>query len=87
MLDETTVMRQAGMTAHDWMLEAAEFVEQRFADYPPQARAALIAAYTTAAASDEVAMYVRALAEANETAGDALADCLRALADAVSEKG
>jgi hypothetical protein len=72
MLDAHEVMKQAGMTAHDWMLEAARFVEDRFADYPPQARATLIAAYTTAAAGDEIAMNLRGLVEAAEPLADAI---------------
>ena len=75
MLDAQTVMKQAGMTAHDWMSEAARFVEERFADYPPEARATLIAAYTNAAAGDEIAMHVRALAEVTEP----LQDVVRAI--------
>ncbi|UTV81826.1 hypothetical protein MQE22_04145 [Acidithiobacillus sp. YTS05] len=66
MLSATDLMRQAGHTAHDWMQEAAEFVERRFADYPPEARAALIASYVTTAAGDEIAMSLRGLAEAAE---------------------
>ena len=70
MLDAQTVMKQAGMTAHDWMMEAKRFVEELFGDYPPEARATLIAAYTKAAAGDEIAMHVRALAEAVEPLQD-----------------
>lgn len=70
MLDAQTVMKQAGMTAHDWMMEAKRFVEDMFEDYPPEARATLIAAYTQAAAGDEIAMHVRALAEAVEPLQD-----------------
>ena len=72
MLDAETIMKQAGMTAHDWMLEAARFVEDRFANYPPEARATLIAAYTKAAAGDEIAMSLRGLAEAAEPLADAI---------------
>lgn len=63
MLDAKTIMKQAGDTAHDWMLEATRFVEERFAEYPPAARATLIAAYIKTAAGDELAMNVRGLAE------------------------
>ena len=63
MISADLLMKQAGMTAHDWMLSAKEFVEQEFADYPPQARATLIAAYVNAAAGDELAMYLRELVE------------------------
>lgn len=72
MLGADHVMKQAGMTAHDWMLEAANFVEKRFADYPAEARATLIAAYTTAAAGDEIAMHLRGLVEAAEPLADAI---------------
>lgn len=72
MLDAQTVMKQAGSTAHDWMLEAQRFVEERFADYPPEARATLIAAYVNAAAHDEIAMNLRGLTEATESLPDAI---------------
>jgi hypothetical protein len=74
MLDATTTMKQAGMTAHDWMSEAQDFVEARFADYPPEARATLIAAYAQAAAGDEIAMYLRGLGEAVEWLAGSLAE-------------
>jgi hypothetical protein len=83
MLDADALMRQAGMTAHDWMLEAKGFVEERFSEYPPEARAILMAAYMNGAAGDEIAMYLRSLAEATEPlldvvrAIEGLADSLR----------
>lgn len=63
MLSAGEQMRQAGDTAASWLSEAAEFVERRFPDHPPTACARLIAAYVQAAAADEVAMYLRTLAE------------------------
>ena len=72
MLDAEIVMKQAGMTAHDWMLEAREYVEDNFKSYPPEARATLIAAYVQAAAGDEIAMSLRGLTEAAEPLSDAL---------------
>lgn len=72
MLDALDVMKQAGMTAHDWMMEAHRFVDERFAEYPPEARATLIAAYVNAAAGDEIAMSLRGLAEAAEPLSSAI---------------
>lgn len=63
MLDADSVMKQAGLTAQHWMECATRYVEGRFGNYPPEARATLIAAYMKAAAGDEIAMHVRALAE------------------------
>jgi hypothetical protein len=59
-----TLMRQGGMTAEVWMVAGKRFVEEHFAEYPLEARATLIAAYVTAAAGDQLGMYVRGLAEA-----------------------
>ena len=64
MIEANLLMQQAGMTANTWMIEAKRFVEDWFEDYPPSARATLIAAYVNAAAGDEIAMYLRNLTEA-----------------------
>lgn len=64
MPEANLLMKQAGMTANTWMLEAKTFVEEWFPEYPPAARATLIAAYVNAAAGDEIAMYLRTLTEA-----------------------
>lgn len=76
-------MRQAGATARDWMNEAAGFVERRFPDHPPTARARLIAAFVQAAAADEVAMYLRALAEETAESVEAVRSLTEELACAV----
>lgn len=64
MIEANLLMKQAGMTANSWMMEAKTFVEDWFSEYPPAARATLIAAYVNAAAGDEIAMYLRNLTEA-----------------------
>lgn len=65
MLEADTLAAQASTTARDWMINAQEFVDEWFAKYPLEARVTLIAAYVNAAAKDEIAMYVRGLAEAH----------------------
>lgn len=62
-IDADRMMRQAGMTAELWMTKAKTFVEECFDDYPPTARAALIAAYVNAAAGDEIAIGLVNVAE------------------------
>lgn len=79
MLDAQTVMKQAGMTAHDWMSEARNYVERNFAEYPPEARATLIAAYVQTAAGDEIAMSLRGLAEAAEPLAQSISGLYEAL--------
>jgi hypothetical protein len=78
-LDATVVMKQAGVTAKTWMTEAAKLVEERFAAYPPEAKASLIAAYMAAAAGDEIAMHIRGLVEATEELPDAISGLREAL--------
>jgi hypothetical protein len=65
--DEMT--KQARMTAEYWMERAAGFVEKRFATYPSAARATLIAAYTQAAAGDEIAMKLGGVSDAFQDIG------------------
>jgi hypothetical protein len=78
-------MRQAGATARDWTREAATFAEERFSHYPPTARARLIASYVQAAAADEVAMCVLALAKELANTVEAMRSSAEELADAAAK--
>lgn len=62
-IDADRMMRQAAMTANDWGIKAKRFVDEWFDDYPPSARATIIAAYMNAAAGDEIAIGLVNVAE------------------------
>ena len=66
MLEAKLIMDQAAMSADSWGVKAKRFVEEWFDDYPPSARATIIAAYMNAAAGDEIAMHLRILAKVVE---------------------
>lgn len=66
MREAKLIMDQAAMTADSWGVKAKRFVEEWFDDYPPSARATIVAAYMNAAAGDEIAMHLRILAKAVE---------------------
>lgn len=66
MLEAKLIMDQAAMTADSWGVKARRFVDEWFDDYPPSARATIIAAYMNTAAGDEIAMHLRCLAKAVE---------------------
>lgn len=59
-----TLMTQAGQTAEVWMDMGRSYVDKWFPEYPVEAKAQLIAAYMTAAAGDEMAVYIAKVAEA-----------------------
>lgn len=48
-----TIMRQAAMTAHDWMMSARSDIDEIFGDGTAKKHPELIAAYMNAAAIDE----------------------------------
>lgn len=61
MLDAETLMRQAGITANEWLNQANEAVKN--IDISDDSKARVIAAFMYAAAQDQHTMTIRNLAE------------------------
>ncbi|CAA0113351.1 Uncharacterised protein [BD1-7 clade bacterium] len=62
MTDAETLMRQAGMTAEEWLRRAERAVDGM--EISDDAKATIIAAFIQAAAQDQHTMTIRSLAEA-----------------------
>jgi len=63
---EETLMRQAGMAASSWMAQGIGDIDKQFGDGYAEKHPELLVGYMTAAAGDEIAIYVHRLGEAVE---------------------
>jgi hypothetical protein len=85
MLEAFDIMRQAAMTTETWLGNAKRYVDEVFSDYPPEARARVVAAYIQTAACDEIAMNIRGLMEAVESVPCAITDAAETQAEIQAE--
>jgi len=61
-----TIMKQAGMTAHHWMCQGRDVIDEQFGDGYAEKHHELLVGFMTAAGSDEIAMYLHQLGQAVE---------------------
>ena len=58
-----TLMRQAGMTAHTWLIQGKKYIDEEFGEGHAKGHPELLAGFMISASNDQIAMYIHKLSE------------------------
>ena len=62
-LSAETLMRQAGITAGEWLLQAVKAIDYEFGEGYAKKNPALVGSFIQGAGLDQIAMYIKSLSE------------------------